>query len=102
MDHLQNYYCIAGRLTGSVGVVCPNEPVIYECTVEAQRTAHRMELTFDNQSNSSHDLMLYGFHVHLTLVSVTATTITLMRIVLNSLGTSKMIRNIFCINRTAR
>ena len=34
VDNLQNYYYITGRLTESVGVVCLNEPVIYECTIE--------------------------------------------------------------------
>ena len=80
-------YCIAGRLTRSVGVVCPNEPVRYECTVKGDhikwkvipRSVNRMERTFstlNHQPNSSLDLTWSGFHVHLTLVSVTATTMT--------------------------
>ena len=89
VDNFQQYflYCIAGRLTRSVGVVCPNEPVRYECTVEGEHlkwkvtpgSADRMEQTFAayyNQPNSSLDLTWSGFHVHLTLVSVTATNMT--------------------------
>ena len=66
--------------------MCPNEPVRYECTVEGDhlkwkvtpRSADRMERSFtaNNQPNFSRDFTWPGFHVHLTLVSVTVTTMT--------------------------
>ena len=81
------YLFVAARLTRSVRVACPNEPVRYECTLEGSRlkwkviprSANRMEQTFstlNHQPNSSLDLTWSGFHVNLTLVSVTATTMT--------------------------